>query len=395
MSSEKHLLIISNRYPVGPDDTASPFVHDFRRALENIGIGVDIVTPFYKTMSENNDYLDDSVHRFRWSDGSRVISQLPLFRPSTFFKIRKFFKCGQLTGAELLKKNNYDAIIALWAAPSGYIAYKLSRRFNIPYAVWALGSDINRWAKLPLVGNIIMKVLKNAEALYADGYELAMKVQSLTGDRCDFLPSYHSVNIDVEKLKSLEGSKKYFISVGRIEKSKGVFDLLDAFRKYHESNPDWELYYIGTGRAANELKHMIQSYKLEGAVEFNGYLPREEINRLLVNAAAAVIPSHSDSLPLTFGEAMQAGVPVICSDVGDMPFFIDKYKVGCYFSVGDVETLTERLKAMADKNAEFSKNCSDVLRELDIANSARTVSRWLENLNLERAKTGFVNAIHY
>jgi len=394
MSPAKRLLIISNRYPVGPDDTASPFVHDFRRALENIGIVVDIVTPFYKTMSENNDYLDDSVHRFRWSDGSQVISQLPLFRLSTFFKIRKFFKCGQLTAEELLKKNSYNAIIALWAAPSGYIAHKLSRKFNIPYAIWALGSDINHWAKLPLVGNVITKVLKGADAVYADGYELAMKVQSLTGDRCDFLPSYHFVNIDVEKLKSPEGTGRYFISVSRIEKSKGVFDLLDAFRKFHEGNPDWELYYIGTGRSESELKQMIQSYKLESVVKFFGYLPREEINHLLVNAAAAIIPSHSDSLPLTFGEAMQAGVPVICSDIGDMPFFIDKYKIGSYFPVGDIEALVERMRAMADKNPELSKNCRDVLRELDIANSARTVSRWLENLKPERAKTGFVNANH-
>ena len=34
MQSKKRLLIVTNRYPAGPDDIASPFVHDFRKALE-------------------------------------------------------------------------------------------------------------------------------------------------------------------------------------------------------------------------------------------------------------------------------------------------------------------------------------------------------------------------
>ena len=129
MLSAKRLLIISNRYPVGPDDTASPFVYDFRRALENQDIIVDIATPYYTTVSDSREYIDESVHRFQWSDGSKVISQLPFYNPATFFKIRRFFKAGLETSEELLKRNSYDGIIALWAAPSGYIAYRLSKKF--------------------------------------------------------------------------------------------------------------------------------------------------------------------------------------------------------------------------------------------------------------------------
>jgi glycosyltransferase involved in cell wall biosynthesis len=376
MSSAKRLLIISNRYPVGPDDTALPFVYDFRRALENLNIEVDIVTPYYESVLHDSSFLDEHVYRFRWSDGTKVISQLPLYRPSTFLKIRNFFKAGFLSGDELLSKNKYDGLIALRAAPSGYIAYKLSKKYKVPYAVWALGSDINRRATLPLVGRVILKVLKKADALYADGYELADKVQTLTGKECDFIPSFHAIKIDREKNDEEYG--KYFICVGRIEKCQGVFDLLEAFRIFIKRNPEWRLYYVGTGRAEMELKQRIQSYGLLEEVKFLGYLHRRGINRLLVHAVAAVIPSYSDSLPLTFGEAMQANVPVICSDIGDMPFLIDKYDVGYYYHVGNVKELAMSMKMMAENSSELSCNCGRVLDELDINNSAKMVKRWLD-----------------
>jgi len=390
MSSAKRLLIISNRYPVGPDDTASPFVYDFRRALDNLNIEVDVVTPYYESASHKENYLDEHVIRFRWSDGSKVISQLPLYNPSTFFKIRNFFKTGLKAGEDCFEKNRYDGIIALWAAPSGYIAYKLSKKYNVPYAVWALGSDINRWATLPLVGSIIVKVLKKADALYADGYELATKVQALANKECDFIPSFHAVDIKTDSTSEEYG--KYIISVGRIEKSKGVFDLLEAFQIYVKKNPDWRLYYIGTGRAEKELKERISKYGLGEKVKYLGYLHRQGINKLLINAVAAVIPSYSDSLPLTFGEAMQAKVPVICSDIGDMPYLIDRYDVGYYYHVGNVKELAMTMKMMADKSEKLARNCWKVLDELDINNSAKMVKRWLDSRTESRTVKGVINA---
>jgi len=355
-----------------------------------LDIDVDVVTPYYESASHKENYLDEHVIRFRWSDGSKVISQLPLYNPSTFFKIRNFFKTGLKAGEDCFEKNRYDGIIALWAAPSGYIAYKLSKKYNVPYAVWALGSDINRWATLPLVGSIIVKVLKKADALYADGYELATKVQALANKECDFIPSFHAVDIKTDSTSEEYG--KYIISVGRIEKSKGVFDLLEAFQIYVKKNPDWRLYYIGTGRAEKELKERISKYGLGEKVKYLGYLHRQGINKLLINAVAAVIPSYSDSLPLTFGEAMQAKVPVICSDIGDMPYLIDRYDVGYYYHVGNVKELAMTMKMMADKSEKLARNCWKVLDELDINNSAKMVKRWLDSRTESRTVKGVINA---
>lgn len=375
--SEKRLLIITNRFPAGPDDPAAPFVYDFKRALGQGEITADIITPYYRPYRNDTRYIDSSVHPFAWSDGSRVISQLPLYDPRSFLRVRKYLQNGYAASAALLRENKYLAILALWALPSGYIARKLSHDFGVPYAVWTLGSDINDWARRPFMGRLVAGILKQAAMLYADGYELAAKTQALSGRDCRFLPSYHAVHIEETKTATPE---KYFVCTGRIEKEKGVFDLLESFRLFVGSHPEWHLYYIGTGRAEAALSVKVKSYHLENCVHCSGYLERKAANRLLLHARAAIIPSHSDSLPLTFGEAMQAGRPVITSDIGDMPRFIDKYHVGHYYPVGNIESLHDRMNLIISDEKELARNCPEVIKELDIANAAREISCWLDSL---------------
>jgi len=375
MDFRKKILIVTNRYPGGPDDVASPFVYDFRRALEQVEITVDIVTPYYEAYRNNNDYLDMNVHLFPWSDGTKVISHLSLYNPTTFFKIKRYFQNGYRMAEQLINRQKYDGLLALWAAPSGYIARKLARKYDLPYAVWALGSDINSWANMPAVGRIIRQVLSDADILYADGYELATKVQKLVDRKCNFIPSFHALDIDGIRP---EMPDRTFVCIGRVEESKGVFDLLNAFKAFAPEHPDWKLIYVGTGRAADELKKQIEVLNLRPAVEYRGYLPRQEINDLLIRAHTAVIPSRADSLPLTFGEAMQAGVPVICSDIGDMPFLIDTHKVGIHYPAGNIERLTDCLKTMAESDENYSENCMAVSRELNITNAAQAIIEWID-----------------
>jgi len=375
MDMSPRLLIISNRYPVGPDDVASPFVHDFRVALVEAGVSVEVVTPYYSSSSDNEGYLDESVHRFDWSDGGTVISQLPLTRPASYFKIWRYFRNGYRYASALLHEKGYDGVLALWAMPSGYLAYRLHRSFGIPYAVWALGSDINSWAQKPVVGKLVETILREADRCYADGYELAEKTAALCGKPCDFLPSMHRIDVS----KTIDAPKeKHFICVGRVEQEKGVFDLLDAFEIFMKYHQDWKLSFVGTGRAEDELQAAVVRRELENNVTVYGYCERDTINRLLSRATAAVIPSHSDSLPLTFGEAMQAGLPVICSDIGDMPRLIDKYNVGMHFPVGEIDRLADCLDRIIIEGPALQGNCPRVLAELDISNAARRVRTWLD-----------------
>lgn len=377
----KRLLIISNRYPAGPDDVAAPFVHDFRCALKSMDIEVDVVTPHYESRGANRDYIDNGVHRFEFSDGRKNVSQMSRWNPSTYFSIMRYFVNGRIVGENLILRKGYDAILALWAWPSGYIARQLSRRHGLPYAVWALGTDVNIWAHRLLAGKMVARVLDNADRLYADAYELAEKTKALAGKPCLFLPSFHELQID---MKSVRSAEKYFVFVGRIEQSRGVFDLLSAFRDFHKENPEWRLHYIGTGPCEHSLQLAIAATGLEASVEYHGYLERGRVNDIMLKATAMIIPSHGDSLPLTFGEAMQTGLPVIGSRVGDMPHYIDKYNVGYHYPAGNVAKLCDRMIKMVANHAALGKNCRGFVEEINIMIAAREISGWLDGVRERR-----------
>lgn len=161
---------------------------------------------------------------------------------------------------------------------------------------------------------MIRRALRSATGLFADGDELAEKVSRLAGRHCHFLPSLRVLPFDTLRLTR----EKFFLYLGRIEKSKGVFDLLKAFSRIKQDIWDYRLLFIGDGAASAQLRKMVERLKLRGKVHILGQIPFEEVVDYLQRARALVIPTHSDSIPLVFGEALQTATPMIVTDVGDL-----------------------------------------------------------------------------
>ncbi|MCA9119931.1 MAG: glycosyltransferase family 4 protein [Planctomycetaceae bacterium] len=99
-----------------------------------------------------------------------------------------------------------------------------------------------------------------------------------------------------------------FLFVGRINRTKGVDILLDAYQQYRRqvANP-WELSLCGKG----ELEE--QSNGIEG-VTSHGFVQPEDLPRFFSSHGVFVLPSRRDAWPLVVSEACAAGLPVICSN---------------------------------------------------------------------------------
>ncbi|MBL7184375.1 MAG: glycosyltransferase [Anaerolineae bacterium] len=54
---------------------------------------------------------------------------------------------------------------------------------------------------------------------------------------------------------------------------------------------------------------------------------------------ALVIPSHIESIPILFSDAMQVGIPVVATDVGDLGQLVRQYGVGVVVDPEDPEAL--------------------------------------------------------
>lgn len=112
--------------------------------------------------------------------------------------------------------------------------------------------------------------------------------------------------------------ERYFLFAGRIERAKGVKELLCAFKCYasQNSNPCKLLLAGKTGDTAyvNEIRLFIERNGLSSLVKLLG--ERMDIAGLMHYAMATIVPSKSEAFGRTTAEAMAYGCLVIGHDTG-------------------------------------------------------------------------------
>jgi len=335
------IAIVTNRYPRNTEDTASPFVRDFCRALADHGCSLRVVTPFYPPEQPEED---DWVERFRWADSNRVLGQLPLRTPSGMLKAVRALTAGRRAVLQMTRDFRPDFIFALWALPSGWWARTAARASSIPYGVWCLGSDIQLWGRKPVARWLVRQVVHDSALLYADGYALASETESLAGRACGFLPTLRMLSgTAVAGGHPLDG-QRYFLYLGRLARDKGVADLLGA-AKIIGGNPGFRILFVGAPDDSIDVAREIERLNLQEVCRYVGAVAADDIPRHVAHADAVLLPSHRDSIPLVLGEAMQFGKPVICSDIPDFKALLGRYPVGQTVPCGDAVAWADALKS--------------------------------------------------
>ena len=116
------------------------------------------------------------------------------------------------------------------------------------------------------------------------------------------------------RLALLESDGIRFISMGRLLHWKGFHLGLRGFAK--AAIPQSEYWVLGEGPALASLKALADSLGIAKQVKFLGRLPREECLSTLGQCHVMVHPSLHDSGGWVCLEAMAAGKPVICLNLG-------------------------------------------------------------------------------
>ena len=134
--------------------------------------------------------------------------------------------------------------------------------------------------------------------------------------------------------------KNYYLYFGRLSYEKGVHTLLEAVKLVKEVH----LEIAGTGPEETTFVKYVKDNGLEDRVHFNGFLKGSNLTNLVNEAKCVILPSEwYENGPYTIMEAMQAGKPVIVSDLGGLPEIVDNGKTGYIFSAFDVKTLVSAI----------------------------------------------------
>lgn len=137
--------------------------------------------------------------------------------------------------------------------------------------------------------------------------------------------------------------------LGKLQQSKGIFDLLQAVAAVRAAVPDVKLVCAGDGERIAVARHA-ERLGIADAVKFTGWVGPSGKRALLENAALFALPSYDEALPMSLLEAMGAGVPVIASPVGGIQEVVVDGVTGFLVAPGDIHTLARLLqRLLADR----------------------------------------------
>ncbi|HVO02092.1 MAG TPA: glycosyltransferase family 4 protein [Candidatus Cybelea sp.] len=142
-----------------------------------------------------------------------------------------------------------------------------------------------------------------------------------------------------------EASPPLILFLGRLGTRKGVPVLLKALATLARSNLEWRAEIAGDGDAA-PLRAEAERLGLSARVSFPGWLEEREAHQRLARAAALVLPSEAEGLPMAIVEAFAWGVPVIATPVGSIPDILNDGEQGLIVPVGDDQALARALERM-------------------------------------------------
>ncbi|WP_437229507.1 glycosyltransferase [Planctomicrobium sp. SH661] len=151
---------------------------------------------------------------------------------------------------------------------------------------------------------------------------------------------------------------RVILAVGRLHPQKGFLFLLKAFSLLHRNVPASRLLIVGDGPQRAELVAAAQREQLP--VQFAGY--RRDVPAIMRQSDVLAMPSQWEGMPNVVLEAMQAGLPVVTTDVEGISDLVGNEQQGLVVTRGDARGFAAALQrilteaGLASRLAESAQN---------------------------------------
>lgn len=293
---------------------------------------------------------------------------------------------------KIAKRN--DIIYAQNSVTVGFPAMSVSKILNTKFVLKIVGDSawergMNKW-----------KIKENLENFqnkkYGQRIEFLRKVQKYVAKNADeiIVPSYYlkeiitkgweipesKVNVIYNAAEgsflpeiSEKGIKQkigidgdIILSVGRLVPWKGFGVLIEMMLDLLKENSNFQLVIVGDGPERERLKFKVKGLNLENKVKFLGSIDHSQIPLYFQASKLFVLNTGYEGLSHVILEAMQAGIPIITTNVGGNPELIENKKNGILVEYNNGKQLKEAIiRVYQDKELQnkFIQNSKEKLKE--------------------------------
>jgi len=253
---------------------------------------------------------------------------------------------------------------------------RLFRRLN-PHVVYSFNYETNAYARIAGLFAGVPILMTGERGIYLKGLQIALErvlqrftecvVTNADAIRRDLierigLPSTkvitirNAVEVPAQRgpeernaarraLDVVSGDSVVVGTIARLWKVKNLELLLRAAEIVVKTEPSVVFRIVGGGPEEIRLRREIGDRNLEHAVSLLGERP--DASALLSGFDVFVLTSHSEGMPNTVMEAMAAGLPCICTDVGGCRELVSDDITGFLVPPGDPGALASRVVALA------------------------------------------------
>lgn len=342
MKPKKVLLISDFAFPVKAG--TERLVFGAAEWLNKNGIKTDILTPNWDNLKEHEIQEKVNIYRFNTHE---------ITRTNPLKRIQDYINAGK-------KLEKYDIYHGFYTMPPLIAAILLAKKMKAKSVITFFGREqLEKNFSNPIKKFFLLNELKKAD-----------KITTYTWNLQEYFEEKYFKNKNIttlqgwsehkfRKIECIKPEKKIVLFVGRIDESKGVFVLVDAFEKIKD-RVNAKLVFVGPPYEKEKLEKRIKEKKMESTVEIRGFVSDEELNELYSSSEVVAVPAlHGDAFGLSLMEAMALGKPVICTDSAGSP---DKKK--------EEELIVER-----GNSNELAEMLEKLLTDRDFYEKAVNVSK--------------------
>jgi len=255
---------------------------------------------------------------------------IPRLGTALWWDIAPFLWC-RATAKKMHRHVNFDAILSFDLLGAGGMAWRVGRELSIPAAGWAFGSDV-RSPKSSALGRVVARALQHLDLVFYQSHELlenAAQLLEVAADRISHgrhvvLPHgipeppstrTHEVRRQIRTELGINDNQLMVLSLGRIVRSKGIFELLEAFSLAAAKDPRLVAVIVGSTPTFDETavvrEKIAQTPGLGQRVILLSSCNPAKVWEYLCAADIFAFTSHQEGMPNSLLEAMAMGVPAV------------------------------------------------------------------------------------
>lgn len=241
---------------------------------------------------------------------------------------------------------------------------RTAQKAGVPFVVFFRGwnEDYQQYLESkPKRMHQFMSIFKNASRILVLSQDFKRKLAQwgFDGDKINV----ETTLVDDALLKGFEvqnyikedrEGKFEILFLSRVEKTKGIYEALDAYYMIKKRYPFVSLKIAGGGSELDNAKQYVQGKRIDN-VEFMGWVEGEAKKEAFAGADAYIFPSYTEGMPNSVLEAMALGLPVITRLVGGLKDFFEHGKMGFSTESKDPEVYAGFLEELIE-NPKLSQD---------------------------------------